>query len=86
MSRLLKLVNPEIVVVEEAAEVLESQLIVTLGSNVKHLIMIGDHKQLPPQAIRYISLFLPSLFFGWGGLEKNSWKEAKRNLPEMINM
>ena len=52
-NRLLNMINPEIVLVEEAAEVLECQLITTLGSNLKHLIMIGDHKQLPPQVSNY---------------------------------
>ncbi|CAD7954183.1 unnamed protein product, partial [Amoebophrya sp. A25] len=38
----------DVVLVEEAAEVLEAQLIACLQKSVKHLIMIGDHFQLPP--------------------------------------
>ncbi|KAG1657688.1 NFX1-type zinc finger-containing protein 1 [Nymphon striatum] len=37
-----------IVIVEEASEVLEAHIISALNRNVKHLIMIGDHKQLRP--------------------------------------
>ena len=36
------------IIVEEAAEVLEPQLMAVLGDWVQHLILIGDHKQLPP--------------------------------------
>lgn len=46
---LLQQVGPKVVIVEEAAEIMESSLIAALGKNVRHLIMIGDHKQLRPQ-------------------------------------
>ena len=46
--QLLSKVRPAVVIVEEAAEVLEPQLIAVLGEWVQHLILIGDHKQLPP--------------------------------------
>jgi superfamily I DNA and/or RNA helicase len=36
-------------IVEEAAEILESQLVAVIPSSVQHLIMIGDHQQLRPQ-------------------------------------
>ncbi|XP_069123635.1 NFX1-type zinc finger-containing protein 1-like isoform X3 [Argopecten irradians] len=63
---ILRSVNPKIIVVEEAAEVLESHIVSTINSNCQHLILIGDHKQLRPTptvyqlAIQYnleISLF-----------------------------
>ncbi len=41
------------IIVEEAAEILEPQLVCNLGSHVKHLIMIGDHWQLPPNVESY---------------------------------
>ena len=47
-QRLLSQIKPAIVMVEEAAEVLEPQLIAVLGKWVQHLILIGDHNQLPP--------------------------------------
>ncbi|XP_046669546.1 NFX1-type zinc finger-containing protein 1-like isoform X2 [Homalodisca vitripennis] len=39
---------PKIVIVEEAAEVLEAHIIASLTQSCEHLIMIGDHKQLRP--------------------------------------
>ena len=35
-------------IVEEAAEILEGQLVAVIPPSVQHLIMIGDHKQLKP--------------------------------------
>ena len=46
---LLNTVEPSVIVVEEAAEISEAHLMALLGSHVKHLILIGDHKQLRPQ-------------------------------------
>lgn len=41
--------RPSILLVEEAGEILESHLITAMGSSVKQLILIGDHKQLRPK-------------------------------------
>ncbi len=46
---LLKKLHPKIVIVEEAAEVMESHIITALCSSVQQLILIGDHKQLRPK-------------------------------------
>ena len=46
---LLELVKPEVIIIEEAAEINEAQIIAFLGEHVKHLVLIGDHKQLRPQ-------------------------------------
>ena len=35
-------------IVEEAAEILEGQLVAVIPRSVQHLIMIGDHMQLRP--------------------------------------
>lgn len=43
-----------IVVVEEAAEVLESHIVTALNKNCKHLILIGDHQQLRPSPTVYL--------------------------------
>ena len=51
--KLLSALRPPIVIVEEAAEVLEPQIVAALGPWVKHLIMIGDHKQLRPPVETY---------------------------------
>ncbi|KAK3584661.1 hypothetical protein CHS0354_001241 [Potamilus streckersoni] len=45
---ILQEIRPRIIVVEEAAEVLEAHVVTTLSSGCEHLILIGDHKQLKP--------------------------------------
>ena len=45
---ILKEIRPRIVIVEEAAEVLEAHIIASLTSGCQHLILIGDHQQLRP--------------------------------------
>uniref|UniRef100_A0AAV2M8Z6 Zinc finger, NFX1-type containing 1 n=1 Tax=Knipowitschia caucasica TaxID=637954 RepID=A0AAV2M8Z6_KNICA len=49
----LQQVRPSLVIVEEAAEVLEAHTITTLSSACQHLILIGDHQQLRPSATVY---------------------------------
>ncbi|XP_053575344.1 NFX1-type zinc finger-containing protein 1 [Bombina bombina] len=51
--KILQEVEPRIVIVEEAAEVLEAHTITTLSSACQHLILIGDHQQLRPSANVY---------------------------------
>ncbi|KAM4026833.1 NFX1-type zinc finger-containing protein 1-like [Anomaloglossus baeobatrachus] len=51
--KLLQVVQPKIVVVEEAAEVLEAHIITTLSRSCQHLILIGDHQQLRPATTVY---------------------------------
>ena len=43
----------QILVVEEAAEVLEAHVLACLSETVQHLILIGDHKQLRPKIESY---------------------------------
>ncbi|XP_078271702.1 NFX1-type zinc finger-containing protein 1-like [Rhinoraja longicauda] len=50
---LLQDIQPKIIIVEEAAEVLEAHIITTLSSACEHLILIGDHQQLRPSATVY---------------------------------
>jgi hypothetical protein len=52
-QQLLQEIAPAIVIVEEAAEVLESDLLAALSPGLKHLVLIGDHKQLPPNVETY---------------------------------
>lgn len=42
----LQEVSPRLVIVEEAAEVLEAHTITTLSQACQHLILIGDHQQV----------------------------------------
>ncbi|XP_031564674.1 uncharacterized protein LOC116300052 isoform X2 [Actinia tenebrosa] len=62
----LQRIKPRIVIIEEAAEVLEAHIITSLARDTEQVILIGDHKQLRPKptvhelAIKYnleISLF-----------------------------
>jgi hypothetical protein len=41
---------PDVIIVEEAGEIFEAQIIAALTPSCKQLIMIGDHKQLRPKA------------------------------------
>ncbi|XP_067670298.1 NFX1-type zinc finger-containing protein 1-like [Haliotis asinina] len=51
--RMLAKIGPRIIIVEEAAEVLEGHIISTLSKKCEHLILIGDHKQLRPNPTVY---------------------------------
>ncbi|CAH2096457.1 unnamed protein product [Euphydryas editha] len=51
---LLNTLMSPIVIVEEAAEVLEAHIVASLTKKCQHLILIGDHKQLRPSAAHYI--------------------------------
>jgi superfamily I DNA and/or RNA helicase len=42
-----------VVIVEEAAEVLEAHILTSLAPTVEHLVLIGDHFQLPPKVEVY---------------------------------
>ena len=50
---ILQKVKPRIIIVEEAAEVLESHIVSVLGGGTHHLILIGDHQQLRPKPNDY---------------------------------
>ena len=50
---LLHHIGPSVVIVEEAAEILEPSLLAALTPSIEHLILIGDHKQLRPQVNAY---------------------------------
>ncbi|CAJ1431671.1 unnamed protein product [Effrenium voratum] len=52
-QQLLKELRPEIVIVEEAAEVLEAHILTALHPRTQHVILIGDHQQLRPSTAVY---------------------------------
>ena len=52
-SAILELCNFNTIIIEEAAEVLESHVLSTLTPKVNHLILIGDHQQLRPKPYNY---------------------------------
>lgn len=45
--------GPDIVLVEEAGEILEAHIITALAPSVQRLVLIGDHKQLRPKINSY---------------------------------
>ncbi|GFS16024.1 NFX1-type zinc finger-containing protein 1-like [Elysia marginata] len=49
----LQAVGCRIIVVEEAAEVLEAHIVTALNKYCEHLILIGDHQQLRPSPVVY---------------------------------
>ena len=52
-QHIIQRVKPKIVVVEEAAEVLECHIVSCLTAATQQLILIGDHKQLRPNPNEY---------------------------------
>ena len=52
-STILEKLNFEVIIIEEAAEVLEPHILSLLTKNTKRLIMLGDHKQLRPKPYSY---------------------------------
>mmetsp|Transcript_38839 Transcript_38839/g.91391 ORF Transcript_38839/g.91391 Transcript_38839/m.91391 type:complete len:1568 (+) Transcript_38839:638-5341(+) len=52
-QQLLKELRPEIVIVEEAAEVLEAHILTALHPRTQHVVLIGDHQQLRPSTAVY---------------------------------
>ncbi len=52
-KQLLDDVSAGVVLVEEAAEIMEAHVLTSISLSCKHLIMIGDHKQLRPKAEHY---------------------------------
>ncbi len=52
-AEILSSVDIGVVIVEEAAEILEAHLLTSLPVRPKHLVMIGDHKQLRPKVSNF---------------------------------
>ncbi|KAL0932639.1 AAA family ATPase [Colletotrichum truncatum] len=50
---LIKAAKPDVVLVEEAGEILEAHVLTALHSATSQLILIGDHKQLRPKINNY---------------------------------
>ncbi|KAJ3119106.1 hypothetical protein HDU96_000021 [Phlyctochytrium bullatum] len=52
-QKLIMKARPQIIICEEAGEVLESHILANLAPTVKQMIQIGDHLQLRPQIAQY---------------------------------
>lgn len=88
----LREIKPRIVIVEEAAEVLEAHILTSLSKDCKHLILIGDHKQLRPNPAVYhlakkfnleISMFERMVK---NGMAFRTLKHQHRMRPEIANI
>ncbi len=51
--QLLRAAGATVLMVEEAAEILEAHVITSISDEIEHIIMIGDHQQLRPKAECY---------------------------------
>ena len=47
-KKLLSSVSSKIMIVEEAAQILEAHMTTSLTKDLEHIILIGDHEQLRP--------------------------------------
>ncbi|KAK4152576.1 helicase required for RNAi-mediated heterochromatin assembly 1 [Chaetomidium leptoderma] len=52
-DRLIRAAKPDVILVEESGEILESHVLTALAGTVKQLVLIGDHKQLRPKINNY---------------------------------
>ena len=52
-KQMLSQIQSKVVIVEEAAKILEPHVVASLTPTTEHLILIGDHKQLRPQINSY---------------------------------
>ncbi|KAL1523714.1 hypothetical protein AB1Y20_018644 [Prymnesium parvum] len=84
--------KPELIVVEEAAELLEPQLLAVLQPSVQHLVLIGDHEQLRPQVAHHELVrthnFDVSMFerLVENGLLSGTLRMQSRMRPEMVEL
>uniref|UniRef100_A0A146LAG0 NFX1-type zinc finger-containing protein 1 n=1 Tax=Lygus hesperus TaxID=30085 RepID=A0A146LAG0_LYGHE len=53
-QNLLRSLRPSVLVVEEAAEVLESQLLACMTDTLTQVVLIGDHFQLKPKVDTFV--------------------------------
>jgi hypothetical protein len=51
---IIETATPDVILVEEAGEILEAHIITAMSASVKQLILIGDHKQLRPKVGSYV--------------------------------
>lgn len=84
--------KPELIIVEEAAELLEPQLLAVLQPSVQHFILIGDHEQLRPQVAHHELVrarhFDVSMFERLvnNGLLSGTLRMQSRMRPEMVEL
>ncbi|XP_014278075.1 NFX1-type zinc finger-containing protein 1 isoform X2 [Halyomorpha halys] len=84
--------QPEVTIVEDANEVLEPHVVASLSKGCKHVILLGDHKQLQPNVAskdgseKYnldVSLFER---MGRCGMKCSVLREQRRMRPEIASL
>ena len=88
-------VGAEIVLIEEAAEVLEVQIVTSLSANTKQLILIGDHMQLKPRVNSFklaeeygmnISLFERLVKMGVPNIQLKHQRRMRPEISDLIRL
>ena len=74
-SQDLQVVSPDVLLVEETGEILESHVMTALGPRTQQLVLIVDHKQLRPKVDNYRST-----------VEKGEGYDLSRSLFERLIM
>lgn len=88
-NHLLQALQPEVIIVEEAAEITEPQLVACLHGKLRQLILIGDHQQLPPKVEAYplekhknLAVSLMQRLINRGAPYATLWKQNRMH-PEL---
>ncbi|KAM3146819.1 hypothetical protein pb186bvf_000973 [Paramecium bursaria] len=94
-ASILKNINAKIMVIEEAAEVLESHCAAIITENIQHLILIGDHLQLRPKLesfnleVKYktnISLFERLINNGFDFITLNKQRRMRSDFADFVRL
>jgi hypothetical protein len=94
IRELIEALKPRIVIVEEAAEVLEASIITSLTPSTEHLILIGDHQQLRPSVATFkmektfhlnVSMFERLIRTGLPYTQLTTQRRMKTNIATMIS-
>ena len=87
---ILKKLDSKVMIIEEAAEILESHVITSFIPSLKHIVLIGDHKQLRPKAaFNLIDLNLDLSLFERlinNGFQNVMLKVQRRMRPEISEL
>ena len=91
----LREVGAQIVLVEEAAEVLEAQIVTSLSQHTQQLILIGDHFQLKPKVTSFelaedyglgISLFERLVHLGVPNVQLCEQRRMRPEISQIVRL
>jgi superfamily I DNA and/or RNA helicase len=91
----LRKVKSKIIVVEEAAEVLEAQIVSCLSKETEQLILIGDHLQLKPKVNSFtlseeyglsVSLFERLVSMGVPNVRLNQQRRMRPEIGDIVRL